>query len=169
MIITFRIQYRTTWGENLCVCINEENIVKLFTVDGYHWQGQTDYHPNPSVSFITYRYEVHREGRCIRKEFGIFPHQFYLPAGDDTHYLIQDNWRDLPAASYRFSSAFCPMTSHCSESFPQASSNTRIIFRALYPMNGKEERILGITGNCNTLGKWTQRLATDSRWRHTPS
>ena len=55
MIITFRIQYRTTWGENLCVCINEENIVKLFTVDGYHWQGQTDYHPNPSVSFITYR------------------------------------------------------------------------------------------------------------------
>ena len=21
-------------------------------------------------------------------------------------------------------------------------------------MNGKEERILGITGNCNTLGKW---------------
>ena len=78
MIITFRIQYRTTWGENLCVCINEENIVKLFTVDGYHWQGQTDYHPNPSVSFITYRYEVHREGRCIRKEFGIFPHQFYI-------------------------------------------------------------------------------------------
>ena len=154
MIITFRIQYRTTWGENLCVCINEENIVKLFTVDGYHWQGQTDYHPNPSVSFITYRYEVHREGRCIRKEFGIFPHQFYLPAGDDTHYLIQDNWRDLPAASYRFSSAFCPTTSHCSESFPQASSNTRIIFRALCPMNGKEERILGITGNCNTLGKW---------------
>ena len=61
MIITFRIQYRTTWGENLCVCINEENIVNLFTVDGYHWQGQTDYHPNPSVSFITYRYEVHRE------------------------------------------------------------------------------------------------------------
>ena len=73
MIITFRIQYRTIWGENLCVCIDEENIVKLFTVDGYHWQGQTDYHPNPSVSFITYRYEVHREGLASGKNSESFP------------------------------------------------------------------------------------------------
>ena len=71
MIITFRIQYHTTWGESLCVCIDEKTVVELSTADGYCWQGQTDYHPDTPATFITYRYIVRRENHNIRQEFGM--------------------------------------------------------------------------------------------------
>lgn len=155
MIITFRIQYHTTWGESLCVCIDEKTVVELSTADGYCWQGQTDYHPDTPATFITYRYIVRRENHNIRQEFGMLPHTLYLSAGDDSCYLVQDNWRDLPSASYRFSSAFCNAnTCQPTDTIPQISCNTRIVFRVLCPLNKKKEGVLGITGNCNVLGNW---------------
>lgn len=155
MIITFRIQYHTTWGESLCVCIDEKAVVELSTADGYCWEGKTDYHPNASATFITYRYRVCRENHCVRKEFGTLPHIFYLSAGDESDYLVQDNWRDLPAASYRFSSAFCNTnTFQQINTIPQISCDTRIVFRVLCPLNKRTEGVLGITGNCNVLGNW---------------
>ena len=40
MTIIFRIQYHTTWGENLHVLIDEKTTVELSTTNGYDWQGK---------------------------------------------------------------------------------------------------------------------------------
>ena len=45
MKLTFRIKYRTVWGESLRVVINgdEKNSLPLFTRDGQEWQGTFNY------------------------------------------------------------------------------------------------------------------------------
>lgn len=155
MTIIFRIQYHTNWGENLRVLIDEKTTVELTTVDGYCWQGQTDYLPDTPVPLVTYRYEVWQDNCRIRREWGILPHILYITDTQERHYLVQDTWRDLPAASYRFSSAFCgENVSQRIETLPTPGNDTAIVIRALCPSNGKSTRILGITGNCKTLGNW---------------
>ena len=155
MTIIFRIQYHTNWGESLRVLIDEKRAVELSTTDGNSWQGETEYQPDNTVPFITYRYEVCRDNQCIRREFGILPHTVSIAQATSDSCLIEDTWRDLPAASYRFSSAFCPAdAAHTDETLPPATGNSRIIFRALCPSNGKRKRTIGISGNCKALGNW---------------
>ena len=155
MTIIFRIQYHTNWGESLRVLIDEKRAVELSTTDGNSWQGETEYQPDNATPFITYRYEVCRDNQCIRREFGILPHTVSIAQATSDSCLIEDIWRDLPAASYRFSSAFCPAdAAHADETLPPATGNSRIIFRALCPSNGKRKRTIGISGNCKALGNW---------------
>ena len=154
MTIIFRIQYHTTWGESLHVLIDEKTTVELSTTNGYDWQGEIDYHLDTPASFLTYRYEVHRDNHCIRKEFGALPHILRIANRSDNHYLVKDTWRDLPAASYRFSSAFCGTHEEQAGNQLQADSDTCILFRALCPSGGKTKRILGISGDCKALGSW---------------
>ena len=154
MTIIFRIQYHTTWGESLHVFIDEKTAVELSTTNGYDWQGKTDYLPDTPASFLTYRYEVYRDNHCVRKEFGALPHILRIANCSTNHYLVKDTWRDLPAASYRFSSAFCGTHEVKGENYPQAESNTCVLFRALCPSGGKTKRILGISGDCKALGNW---------------
>ena len=154
MTIIFRIQYHTTWGENLHVLIDEKTTVELSTTNGYDWQGKIDYHLDAPASFLTYRYEVCRGNHCVRKEIGALPHILRITGRPDNHYLVKDTWRDLPAASYRFSSAFCGSYEVKAENYPQADSGTCILFRALCPSGGKTKRTLGISGDCKALGNW---------------
>lgn len=155
MTIIFRIQYHTNWGESLRVLIDEKRAVELSTTDGNSWQGETEYQPDNATPFITYRYEVCRDNQYIRREFGILPHTVCIAQATSDSCLIEDTWRDLPAASYRFSSAFCPAdAAHTDETLPPATGNSRIIFRVLCPSNGKRKRTIGISGNCKALGNW---------------
>ena len=155
MTITFRIQYYTTWGESLQVLIGKETVIGLSTVDGYNWHGQGYYTPEISGAPITYRYEVCREGRSIRREFGAIPHVFCPPTDENAHYLLQDNWRDLPAASYRFSSAFCGHEAVSGTTcLPHAEGKSNVVFRALFPSSSIQHRIPALAGNCPALGNW---------------
>ena len=45
MKLTFRIRYRTVWGENLRIILNEEenNSIPLTTRDGVIWQNSYEY------------------------------------------------------------------------------------------------------------------------------
>ena len=155
MTITFRIQYHTTWGESLRVLLHEGPEVELSTMDGNLWEGQTSFRPERPDANVSYRYAVYRDGHPVRVEFGAIPHTL-CPTGDDTcHYLLQDTWRDLPAASYRFSSGFCRTgEENEKETMPLPEGDTYIIFRVLCPSPRTKQRILGLTGNCKALGNW---------------
>lgn len=60
MKLTFRINYRTVWGESLCVLMegNHGQAIPLSTRDGNEWQGTTEYMPEDDKAFVTYRYAV---------------------------------------------------------------------------------------------------------------
>ena len=157
MKLTFRIQYRTTWGESLCVILNEDkhNIVELSTRDGVEWRGECYHTVSGKNRLVTYRYCVVRDGMIIRKEFGMIPHSFYLGNVQQTHYTINDNWRDLPAEAFRYSSAFNsvePQPCHPTP-LPDKVGNC-VTFRALCPGLSSKEQALGLIGSCAALGNW---------------
>ncbi len=156
MKLTFRIQYRTVWGEHLRVILNgdEENAFALFTRDGNEWQGACDYQLPAGTNYIEYRYCVFRNSDCIRKELGAIPHLFYIGNAQQSHYIMDDCWRDLPTDDYKYSSAF---NSPHPLSEPKRISNgagTCITFRALCPGLSNKDQELGIIGSCEALGKW---------------
>ncbi len=155
MTITFRIQYHTNWGESLRVLMDDGFEVELSTVDGIQWQGQSNYQPASDDTPVPYRYAVYRDNQCIRHEFGAIPHLFFPSPDRQCHYLLQDTWRDLPAASYRFSSAFRGEDAFMpGEPLPYAQGESSVIFRVLCPSGGTQRRILALAGSCKALGNW---------------
>lgn len=156
MKLTFRIRYRTVWGENLCVLLNDDEtqIISLSTRNGDEWQGSFEYIPVGSNQLVTYRYAVYRDNICIRKELGAISHLFYLGNAQQNHYVIDDCWRDLPADSYRYSSAFNSIYTPQSYNKLSDSIGSCITFRALCPELGNRNQALGLIGSCNALGSW---------------
>lgn len=156
MKLTFRIRYRTVWGENLCVLLNDDEtqIISLSTRNGDEWQGSFEYISVGSNQLVTYRYAVYRDNICIRKELGAISHLFYLGNAQQNHYVIDDCWRDLPADSYRYSSAFNSIYTPQSYNKLSDSVGSCITFRALCPELGNRNQALGLIGSCNALGSW---------------
>lgn len=156
MKLTFRIRYRTVWGENLCILLNDDEtqIISLSTRNGDEWQGSFEYIPVGSNQLVTYRYAVYRDNICIRKELGAISHLFYLGNAQQNHYVIDDCWRDLPADSYRYSSAFNSIYTPQSYNKLSDSVGSCITFRALCPELGNRNQALGLIGSCNALGSW---------------
>ena len=58
MKLTFRIEYRTAWGEELGVILdgnNSEPII-LRTPNGEHWEGEAEMPDLPACVPVSYRY-----------------------------------------------------------------------------------------------------------------
>ena len=63
MKLTFRIEYRTAWGEELGVILdgnNSEPII-LRTPNGEHWEGEAEMPDLPACVPVSYRYGVYRD------------------------------------------------------------------------------------------------------------
>ncbi len=155
MTINFQIQYHTTWGESLRVIVGKALEIPLSTTDGLHWRGEGDFCAGPQAGAVAYRYAVYRDGQMVRKEYGSIPH--YLPCNipPEGHLILSDSWRDLPSASYRFSSAF-QGSGQCDAGSGAkcAGASSQFVFRVLCPSGIRGERRLGVAGNCKALGNW---------------
>ena len=106
MKLIFRIQYRTLWGEEVRIIFDEDEnqSVALSTRDGVEWQGSCDYQLSPCDAPLTYRYAIYRDNSCTRKELGAIAHIIYPGNAQQSCYIIDDCWRDLPENNYRYSS-----------------------------------------------------------------
>ena len=87
MIVTFHIEYRTSWGEEVRILgsvpelgkNNPEQAVALTTVDGIHWSNEISIQL-PAEGVVEYSYHIYRDGKAIRTEWNSFPRLIYLPA-----------------------------------------------------------------------------------------
>ncbi len=156
MKLTFRMQYRTVWGENIRVIINEDDThaIVLSTRNGIDWSGTSEYRLPDGTRKITYRYGVFRGDTCIRKELGAIPHSFYLGNAQQHHFIIDDCWRDLPADSFKYSSAFNEPHPYTEPTPINDHIGSCITFRALCPGLYNKQQELGLIGSCDTLGNW---------------
>ena len=106
MKISFKIPYRTQAGEQLGVMLDGfDSPLMHSTDDGEHWSGTYDV-ALQGATIVNYRYVVCRGAQVVRTELGRLPHSFRLAKQVGAHYVVSDSWRDLPYASYLFSSAF---------------------------------------------------------------
>ena len=70
MIVTFHIEYRTSWGEEVRILgsvpelgkNNPEQAVALTTVDGIHWSNEISIQL-PAEGVVEYSYHIYRS-RC---------------------------------------------------------------------------------------------------------
>ena len=149
MQISFRITYRTVWGENIFVEFPNRRQVALFTTDGEHWEGYCETEKLPE----TYRYIVKIGDEVVRREEGQLPHRVSLPSNAARHLIVQDYWRDRPYAAYLFTSAF----SGAAPQVEQGQPGT-LILRAICPTLHAKNQILALTGETDALGDWRKPI-----------
>ena len=159
MKLTFTIDYRTHWGENISVEIESERIgrgksitlLPLNTENGETWTGQFTIPARDMKQFL-YRYVVVKEGQVIRREWDTVPRNF--PANDSMSYIFPDYWRDIPAQSHLYSSAYIRSVSPFN---PRPTSfvyyRRTIVFRVQAPQLGTGQ-VLALVGNQAVLGNW---------------
>ena len=156
MKLTFRIEYRTAWGEMLgaTLCGNDNQPIMLSTGDGIRWEGSAEMTDAPAGIPISYRYGVYRDGQCIRRESGTMPHIFCPGKKRNCHYILDDFWKDLPQESYLYSSAFSGDYQSANSIKTMAPADCSITFSALCPCLHHKHQQLGVCGRGAALGNW---------------
>ena len=75
MTLLISIEYRTRWGEQLVLRLGKRRIALQYA-DGGVWTCAVERYA-PAAQPAEYRYEVEREGVCIRSEWR--PHTLRIP------------------------------------------------------------------------------------------
>lgn len=162
MVITFRINYHTQWGEAIAVeILNTNETIILSTADGELWEGSHIIEHTEENRTLQYRYCVFVGEECTRLERGNCRHVLTLPPSStrQTAILVNDAWRDLPACNYLFSSAFSgDYDIRESHSTAAASPLCSLTLRVLSPCLHQKGLKLGIVGESESLGKWEKPL-----------
>ena len=78
MILSFNIEYRTNWGEEVRIAGLSPESVPLHTTDGIYWTAELEFEvPNEGLT-IHYNYQIEQNGIVTRKEWDSFSRCLYL-------------------------------------------------------------------------------------------
>ena len=161
MTLSFHIEYRTSWGEEVRVAGSVPELgdnqqgkaMPLQTVDGIHWTLETDI-SLPENGFIQYNYQIYRDGKAIRTEWEKLPRMLYVSGNKKKTYRLQDSWKDLPEQQYFYTSAFTEsLLAHPERSNAPKSHKKGLLIKAYAPYIDKDH-CLGLCGNQKALGDW---------------
>lgn len=167
MTITFSIEYKTQWGEDLYLMLNNDpsGAVAMRYTPGDIWT--TTLHVSSSTSRLRYRYMV-KVGQEVTRVEQCSSHNLALPTGIDALH-VEDAWDDDGgAASNGDFVAALVKQNQAQFSFKAAQGN--IVFEASYPELPERYR-LAVVGEAEALGAWNVRHAVemarcdDGLWR----
>lgn len=99
MTITFRIPYRTVWGEEIKL-IKGNTVFDMSYQPGGIWTADIEWFPGSSGE---YHYECRKDGHIVRREWR---NHVIHPFGSRKHIAVDDWWTDIPEAAPMFTSAF---------------------------------------------------------------
>lgn len=171
MTISFHIEYRTNWGEEVRVLgsipelgnNNPEQATPLHTVDGIHWTVEREIQI-PENKNIRYCYFIYRDGQPIREEWNCFSRQLILSGKEEKQYRTYDCWKNIPDQLQFYSSAFTEslLMRHNTDDAPEAYKEGLVI--KAYAPRINDDYCLAISGNQKLLGNWNPdkaRLMSD--------
>ena len=157
MTLLFSIEYRTRWGEQLVLRLGRRRIALQYADSGV-WTCAVERYA-PAAQPAEYRYEVEREGVCIRREWR--PHILRIPATPAPRTLrIRDRWIDMPADTPFYSSAFTRGIFGRGESGPQQKNGGNITLRVVLPTLRPDE-VLAVAGSGRELEGWQRIVPMD--------
>ena len=106
MILSFNIEYRTNWGEEVRIAGLSPESVPLHTTDGIYWTAELEFEvPNEGLT-IHYNYQIEQNGIVTRKEWDSFSRCLFLSGTSKKKYRINDCWKNIPEQLCFYSSAF---------------------------------------------------------------
>ena len=151
MKLIFNIEYYAAEGEQLGILFDGNHDVPLMlnSPDGHQWQGELEGASVPA----SYRYGVFKNGKPVRVEIGRLPHLLPRYRKNTDTYHVRDAWRDLPMASYLFTSAFSG-NREVKVQAPTRQPASSLTLRVLCPCLSHQGQTLAILGEGTALGAW---------------
>ncbi len=162
MLVSFNIEYRTNWGEEVCLSyhlqdsgvIYPEETLCMHTVDGIHWVGELKPNFPTDKGTIVYSYVIQKEKEDIRHEWSSFERKLHVDGKESKLYTVYDAWKMIPGQQYFYSSAFTEsLLAHNKRDSIPTTYNDSIRFIAHAPCIGSDYS-LAISGNQQVLGNW---------------
>lgn len=166
MTLSFNIEYRTSWGEEVKILGSvpelgggiSEKALPLHTVDGVHWTADVDVRI-PRNGMITYRYVICRGLEVVRVEWDSLPRTLHVTGKSAKHYRIVDCWKNLPEQQYFYTSAFTEsLLAHQHRDAVPATYGRSLLIKAYAPCVD-EDHCLALCGNQPALGNWNPQQA----------
>lgn len=161
MTLSFNIEYRTNWGEEVRVLGSIPELgdnrpadaLPLHTVDGIHWNAEVDIRV-PKNGAVEYCYHIYRDGKAVRTEWNSLPRSLHISGGAKKNYRIADCWKNLPEQQYFYTSAFTEsLLAHRERSAAPKGCKKGLLFKAYAPCIDSDH-CLAICGNQPALGNW---------------
>lgn len=158
MKIRFLIEYRTHWGEEVCIRLEQTSdsgkktvkVLPMKTENGQHWLLEVKL--PKTVKSITYYYIIKEEDEVTREEWHLTERTLLLSV--DHHFTCYDKWKDIPADAYLYTSAF-------TESFARRNRQPfapvyglKTLLMTVTASQLKAGECLAVLGNQPELGNW---------------
>lgn len=164
MKLQFSVEYYTQWGESVGVVLTlidmkgrkKSQRYMLDTSDGHTWRGEVSV-TEQSIKAFYYHYGLYEGERLLRAEWNVVPR--YFKADSTKNFIFPDSWRDVPVASYLYTSAFtkCIYPRHIVTD-ELSYFNGTLLLRVDAPQL-KDGQALAILGNQPALGDWNPDFA----------
>lgn len=106
MTVSFNIEYRTSWGEEVRIAGLLPESIPMHTTDGIYWTADVELEVPKEGMTINYSYQIEQNQIIIRKEWDSFPRRLFLSGNSKKKYQIKDCWKNIPEQLYYYSSAF---------------------------------------------------------------
>ena len=150
MKLNLSIEYRTSWGEELVLCIGGKRYPLSYVAEGI-WKGEIARF-NPAKA-SEYTYEVVRDGVTVRTEWK--KHLLVLPEGTKAKEVnVYDRWNDRPADAPFYSSAFTDAIFGRKAAKAAPAKDANVVLQVSVPSLRPNE-VLALAGSGKALKEWT--------------
>lgn len=151
MKIEISLEYYTNPGERLFMKLGGGEVLGMEYVLGGIWS--SNFETPSSTERIEYSFELHRDGKCLRKEWGV--HSVELPSGRRglKEISIRDRWSERPSDSPFWSKAFTDVIFRRPAPVPEDPSSGNVRFVVASAQVHPDE-VLAITGSGSLFDDW---------------
>lgn len=154
MTVSFNIEYRTSWGEEVRIAGLLPESIPMHTTDGIYWTADVELEVPKEGMTINYSYQIEQNQIIIRKEWDSFPRRLFLSGNSKKKYQIKDCWKNIPEQLYYYSSAFTEaLLAHPDRAEIPPCHRKGLVIKAYAPRINKDY-CLAICGNQKALGNW---------------
>ncbi|MFR9165276.1 MAG: 4-alpha-glucanotransferase [Dysgonomonas sp.] len=165
MKITFNIDYKTLWGQNICICgslkqlgdWDESLALELHCTDISKWGVSLEIDDN--AESFEYYYFVKENDKTVRKETG---ETRRIPLKEKLNLILNDYWKDFPQQNFLYASAFTEgFFPHKSQKVDYAEG--KILFKLSCPYAKKDQEVI-VCGETDVLGNWNPSQSPKMRY-----
>lgn len=159
MILSFNIEYRTNWGEEVTLSGLSATSIPMHTTDGIYWTAEVELDIPHEGKTIQYNYQIEQNGRVTRKEWNHFPRTLFLTGSSRKKYKINDSWKNIPEQEFFYSSAFTEALLKRTDHEATAQGYKKGLLIKAYAPRIHPDYSLAICGNQKILGNWDPQKA----------
>ena len=157
MKLNVNIEYHTSWGEEIVLCLDGKRY-PLSCAEGGRWQGEIS-----RISIkdtLEYSYELVRDGLTVRREWK--KHVVSIPEGSAPAVItVVDSWNDRPSDAPFYSSAFTKAIFGRGKEKSVVMSKEANLILQVSAADVRPNEIIALAAGSEELGSWSRFIPFD--------